>query len=69
MDVVVLLMLGPLIALAAVSTAVAAGSRGNGPDLGDVGSVWAVFALLISVTSAHGLLRRGVRGAIDPQEG
>ena len=69
MDVVVLLMLGPLIAVAAVSTAVAAGSRGNGPGLGDVGSVWAVFALLISVTSAHGLLRRRVRGAIDPQEG
>lgn len=60
---------GPLIALVAVTAIVALGSRGNGPELGNVGSVWACYSLLICVISAAALLRRRVRSAIDPQEG
>jgi len=45
MDVVVLPMLGPLIALATITAVVALGSRGNGPELGDVGTVWAEIAI------------------------
>ncbi|WBQ02869.1 hypothetical protein [Kribbella sp. CA-293567] len=62
---------GPLIALVAVTAVVALGSRGNGPELGNVGPVWAVYSLLICVISAYALLRRRAEevGAVDPQEG
>jgi hypothetical protein len=62
---------GPLIALVAVTAVVVLGSRGNGPELGDVEPVWAVYSLLICVISAYALLRRGAAevGAVDPQEG
>lgn len=62
---------GPLIALVAVTAVVVLGSRGNGPELGNVGPVWAVYSLLICVISAYALLRRRAVevGAIDPQEG
>lgn len=60
---------GPLIALAAVTVVVVLGSRGNGPEFGDVGPVWAVYSLLICGISAYALLRRRAVGAIDPQEG
>jgi hypothetical protein len=52
---------GPLIALVAVTAVVGLGSRGNGPGLGNVGSVWAVYSLLICVISAYALLRRRVQ--------
>ncbi|MEU4396263.1 hypothetical protein [Kribbella sp. NPDC023855] len=62
---------GPLIAFVAVTAVVVLGSRGNGPELGNVGSVWAVYSLLICVISAFALLRRRAVevGAVDPQEG
>jgi hypothetical protein len=62
---------GPLIALVAVTAVVVLGSRGNGPELGNVGPVWAVYSLLICVISAYALLRRRAVevGAVDPQEG
>lgn len=62
---------GPLIALVAVTAVVALGSRGNGPELGNVGPVWAVYSLFICVISAYALLRRRAEevGAVDPQEG
>ena len=52
---------GPLIALVAVTAVVGLGSRGNGPGLGNVGSVWAVYSLLICVISAYALVRRRVQ--------
>jgi hypothetical protein len=61
--------IGPLIALAAVTAVVVLGSRGNGPELGNVGPVWAVYSLLICVLSAYALLRKRAEKAIDPQEG
>ncbi len=62
---------GPLIALTAVTAIVVLGSRGNGPELGNVGPVWAVYSLFICVISAYALLRRRAVevGAVDPQEG
>jgi hypothetical protein len=62
---------GPLIALVAVTAVVVLGSRGNGPELGNVGPVWAVYSLFICVISAYALLRRRAEevGAVDPQEG
>ena len=62
---------GPLIALVAVTAVVVLGSRGNGPELGNVGPVWAVYSLLICVISAYALMRRRAEevGAVDPQEG
>ena len=60
---------GPMIALVAVTAVVALGSRGNGPEFGDVGPVWAVYSLLICVIGAYALLRRRAVGVIDPQEG
>ncbi|ADB31652.1 hypothetical protein Kfla_2584 [Kribbella flavida DSM 17836] len=61
--------IGPVIALAALTAVVGLGSRGNGPELGNVGSVWAAYSLLICVISAFALLRRRAVSAIDPPEG
>jgi hypothetical protein len=60
---------GPLIALVAVTAVVVLGSRGNGPELGNVGPVWAVYSLLICMISAYALARKRAGSAIDPQEG
>jgi hypothetical protein len=60
---------GPMIALVAVTAVVVLGSRGNGPELGNVGPVWAVYSLLICGISAYALARKRAGSAIDPQEG
>jgi len=60
---------GPLIALVAVTAVIVLGSRGGGPEFGDVGSVWVAYCLPIGVISAFALHRRRAVGVIDPQEG
>jgi hypothetical protein len=60
---------GPLTALAVVTTVMALEAVRNGPELGNMGPVWACYSLLICMISATALLRRRVREAIDPREG